>query len=347
MVNTTAIDAAGEYDETLRAALIACQVINIALLGLSIYSSACVVVYGWKTNSWKKRKVGGMDRGKIYTMCLFAMVSDIPRLVLSEIVFNVNDIPEAMEHCEEIMDVTNMAYFVAIFPKYLFLWYRQHTINSHPASIRLISEKWMKIASYSVLVLMTFILILLATFYMTYSFIYSPFGCIFDAFEEPPTSILDDAISRDYIIASGFIMIEVMLLTLFVYPLYRSYQSKRKLQKNLLDVHKNTPHARRTSNPEGKHNDCLRNLMKRSTIAAFVVVIFDLVVMIVAIHTPPDRPAIFLVVTYNVRNAIHAICILSSFSLYRQILTILFSDLSRKRGLDSVMETSEREHSVY
>lgn len=309
MDNTTVEATTIQQDESLpEAALIACQIVNIILLGVAAYLSACVVGYGWKNKSWKQHHPSRIDRGTIYTICLVAMLADVPRLVLGEIVFNVSSIPEGMEHCEELMDTTIAAYFAAIFPKYIFLWYRQHTINSHPASIRLISTKCMQIASYSVLLLMTIILILLALFYSTYSFTKSAQGCIFIAFEEvPPVTIMNSGIARDYIIASGFILIEVMLLILFVLPLLRNYQLKRKI----LD---------KTS--QKKQKNSLTNLMKRSAIAAAIVVIIDIAVMVVAIDTPPDRPVVVLMVTYNIRNAIHAMCVLSSFASFRQILTV-------------------------
>lgn len=329
--NTTSSNATGNADtRALQAALIACQVVNVALLGLSLYLTACVAAYGWKIKSWKKNYASGMDRGIIYTICLVAMIADVPRLVLVEIVFNVKTMPGETNLCEVLVDVTMAFYYVAVYPKYVFLWYRQHTLNSHPASIRLFSAKRTETVSYCLLITLTTISVFVAYFYLTYSFMEGPVGCVFIPVENASSGALfGSAVARDYILASCFALIEFVLLFLFVLPLFQSYKLKRKL---LNKPSKDTACPEDASNTEKKPKDRLTSLMQRSTMAAATVVLIDVVVLIIAVYTPPSRPVAILMVTYNIRNGIHAMCILSSFSIFKEILTIFCPKWMRRES---------------
>lgn len=323
-----------KFQPTFKTDLMLSHIINITLLGLSSYLVLCVFTYGCKTGSWKNRHAHspGMNRGGVYTLCFIAVLLDIPRFILTEIVINVNNIQGEKYYCEELVDASNIAHYIAAFPKYFFLWFRQHTINSHPASARTFSGKCAKLISYSVLIIMTVISALITYFYISpFSFADSPLGCVFESVGNETDSI--EAISRrsrDYILTACLMLDELVLLSLFVYPLCRNQSMRRKLRRSESSV---VPTIKRASDTirlpyqkSGKstktRNNSLTRLIKRSTFATLVAVTADLAVMIVANILPRNIPVVIPMVIYNVRSIILSICIISTFSYYKRILKI-------------------------
>lgn len=320
--------------------LIACQVVNIIILGLSVYLCACVVAYGCATGSWRKRRSvsSGMNKGLVYTICLVAMFSDIPRLVLTEIVFNVRHIPGAEMHCEILVDASNIAHYIGSFPKYFFLWYRQHTIYSHPVSLSTFSGRWAEYISYFVLIILIASSISVMYIYTSpASYQFSPYGCVLSPLKN--TTDPNEEVSRlirDYLVLVGLAVFEIFLLALFVYPLCRNHITSKSLRKGSSNEDTtnttSTPTYKRQestfSTPSRKldkarvRKSSLTKLIKRSCIAATVAVIADLVVMITVQLINNDAPAAILMVIYNIRSAIHSLCLLSTFSYYQRILEV-------------------------
>lgn len=323
------------FPPTYRTALILCHSVNIILLGISLYLSLCVFTYGCKTRSWKNRhaRSSGMNRGGVYTLCFIAVLLDIPRLTMTEIVININSIQGGKHNCEELVDASNIAHYIAAFPKYFFLWYRQHTIYSHPASVSTFSGNCAKLISYSVLIVMVIISALITYFYISpFSFANSPLGCVFQSVANDTTSMEQiSRKSRDYILTSGLMLNELVLLSLFVYPLCRNQSMSKKLRRkeSVKDIggkkRESSATIRMQSLKSGKSkrkskNNSLTRLIKRSTVATAVAVTADLVVMIIANVLPRNLPVVILMVIYNVRSIILSICVISTFSYYKRIL---------------------------
>lgn len=340
------LERTSHYEETFHFELLACHVINVIIIALTLYLSACVLAFGMKTGSWKIRNrlsnTSQLNKGGIYTICVVAILIKIPRLIMTEIVLNVSSIPGAANHCETLIDISNITHYLHTLPIFLFLWYRQHTINCYPTINRIALGKWAKKISFSVQAFMIVMSLLVTIFYIIpHSFDSSPtVGCIFISIENGTDTA--EEISReirDIILAAGLMLNEVALLILFIYPLYRIEQSKKRLRSNT-SASADAP-SRRSSNEHGKTtNAALSNLIKRSTIAGTTSVTADLLLMIIASIAPDDWPVVILMTIYNVMSTVHVICIIFTFSFYKDI-TNIFWILAKRSQIPTIGSEAE------
>lgn len=337
----------GQFQATFYSELLASQVINLILLGLMLYLSACVLRYGYKTGSWKRHtgsiNTSQLSKGGIYTLCVITILTMIPRLIMTEIVFNVNNIPGAASHCEALIDISNIAHYFNTLPRILFLWYRQHTINSFPVINRIALGKWAKVVSFSLAAVFAIGSFLINYFYLSpNSFDNSPvLGCVFISIANgTDASEANSRRSRDYILAAAMLLSEIVLLILFIYPLYRVQLSKKNLRRSSTTKYKvdsstksrsSTGRVNSTSQDTMTVNDALSSLIKRSSITATISVIADLLIMIISGIVRTDCPVAILMLTYNVICVVNAVCIIFTFSFYKKIICILSTTAKRTR----------------
>lgn len=335
-LSTQPVNRGGGAQNTseFRVALISFEAINVFTLSMSLYTSACVITYGCVTGAWRKKhgsliSKGQMDRGIIYTLCTISIVVDLPRLILSEVVYKTKTAPGAA-NCGVLVDTTSAAWSLAYFTKYVFLWYRQYTINCHPA-IKVFTSKWARgmsyahIAVYVALHLLTTVLYVNTTRYKN-----SPKGCVIVLMLRNGTNpdVSPIRLFRAYLLVSAQITSQLILLVLFIYPLYRSWARRKKLSKKTACNENIATGTSAQPSGDGKKNSVL-TLLQRSLAATAITCFFDVIAMTLW-YVNRKKMAVAITITYyNISLVIYSFCTLATFSFRRDILTI-FETLIRR-----------------
>ncbi|XP_039261315.2 uncharacterized protein LOC120337557 [Styela clava] len=330
--------------EPFKIPLTICEITNAFLLLSSLLVLLSLIVYGTKTNKWRKTSgTSSLNSGKIYTGCVAVVVITILRLVLNVVAFQLPRMDNALRWCEVICDIGTGAYFISMYATYLFLWMRQRVIFQHP-SLRDLTGKWMNVASWISLISLSFVTLAVLYFYIepnTYS--PTPEGCILEK--------KGNSNKLSYIMMSVLAFSQVLLVSLFIYPMLRS-KSVRNLDTKEL---KSSGSIKKIIKAKRDMKYIFKRLVlgnmfgetipvtwtiRRSVVSGMLVAVTDLMATIIAsLLIAPTIPRTITDTIYSVNLLINVFCIVATLGSNRRILASICINISNERASRTTNES--------
>nr|XP_039271681.1 uncharacterized protein LOC120346096 [Styela clava] len=344
----------GADQSTDQTIYIVCQGINSCLMVATLWILLCLVMYGVRTKKWaKKSKRSDMNGGMVYTASVIAVAATIPRYIADQIIFSAVYIDGALRWCEFFMDTGNATYFMALYPIYLFLWFRQKALYGHPAMKRL-AGKCVSVFGWVTLVGLSLAAIGVGLMFVVPSdYTGSPNGCVVDLLKSNSSYSTDVPYRLSYyVLVVLLIVAQLSLLSLFIYPMVRSnaIQNSRRLSQsstkpyaidNLDDIdglpgkkisrfrsYMSTIRdaSRKISTSSlGKKPNTVQKTIRRSVACASISMVSDVLAMaVVSFVIPQTVPRSLTNTVYDISTLVSVLSILATFSNYRDILTVCF-----------------------
>ncbi|XP_077973410.1 uncharacterized protein LOC144428279 [Styela clava] len=331
---------------------IVCQVINGCLMVVTLWILLCLVMYGVRTKKWaKKSKRSDMNGGMVYIASVIAVTASIPRYIADQIIFSAVYINGALRWCEVLLDIGNVTYFMALYPIYLFLWFRQKALYGHPAMKRL-AGKCVTVFGWVTLVVLSLAaigVVLMSVIPSDYTA--SPDGCVVNLLHSNASYSSDAPYRlRYYFLVVLLIVAQLSLLSLFIYPMIRSnaIQNSRRLSQcstkpYVIDNQDDSDRlpARRISrfrsymstirdasrkistSSLGKKPNTVQKTIRRSVACALISMVSDVLAMaVVSFVIPQTVPRSLKNTVYDISTLVSVLSILATFSNYRNILTV-------------------------
>lgn len=330
-------------EDHFRALLLLSDAVNAVIIACYLYLIVCVVTYGYISRAWMKMNRSNgtncrRERGIIYTLCLVAIIIDIPRLILTEIIIHATSMAGALERCELLIDVSNIAAGLGVLPRFLFLWYRQHTINCHP-SIGAFKRGVTKLISYIIIAGIVVLTTVTTVLYVSpHSHTHSSIGCVFRSSANDSRNSHNLRVSYACMVAANIIVTQLFLLALFIYPLIGSWNNNRKLKRKhvngtvkapVITVHSSNG-TDSTSSSKNDRKDKLLALIQRSTASVVMSVTVDLIVMVTMNNLSNEVPVALAMTVYNISVGIHVLCSLFTFSFRKDIFTVFCGIMTKQ-----------------
>ena len=288
------------------------QAINAILLGLMVWILGSVVGYGISRRIFTLKT----KRGKLHIACTAAMITLCPRLLLNQVYFHLPDLPNALEKCEVLADISNASCALGIGATYGFLWLRQRTIYTHQI-IRGITKRWIDVLSrFSILIMILGTCIFVFFYVIPPSYESNGHFCIGMKIENMPANFRKWATVKRYAVGSAMLFYQILTLLLFVYPMIRCKLANKKSNNSSHDI--------------------IHETIRRSLITAIVAVLSDIVALLILGVLPWGSPLLVTDVVYNISCFINACCIVLSFRNPRNIFFFTI-----KKILAAVPENSQ------
>lgn len=339
-----------------RIIFIVCEVVWTIIVVISLWILASMIQYGRLKGKWKTNSRRGEMNGRIvFTSAVVALAFTFPRYLMDQVLFNAALIENNIVWCEVIMDISNSTYFVAMYPIYLFLWFRQRTFYSHPAMSRLTGKvvrgiSWLTFAALSIGAIGV--------------------GSLF-VFPEEYTSVSGQCVLIEvsnlneeqqiiffgsyYILFAFLVVAQFSLLGLFLYPMKRSNaigkQSRRQSSNTTIMTSTNENSETEAPKPRRRPTriHCCINIIRdagkrfsekgssrkkigsverairRSVVCSIFSVASDLIAFaVVTLAVPNCVPRVLTNAIYDLAMFVSVLCILATFETYRDILTVFW-----------------------
>ena len=194
---------------------VATLAINLSLICASIWLAISIGAYGFKSRKFGRQRKADFSGGFILKLLFLSALSVMPRLVLTLLVAVVGfEIGSAGDYtCEVAEDVSIGAYYFALAPIYLFLWFRQRSLYLQP-SIEQLYTVAIKCINWGCLIFLTISGIgIVIIFVLPLAYQASPRGCILREEEE-------ENVLAFYVLIVLQIFGQLILLSLFIHPLH-------------------------------------------------------------------------------------------------------------------------------
>lgn len=305
------------YSNSISTYLSLCQITNALLIAATLWIALNFLLYLVKH---RKRKIlpspNSLDGRRMYAVCLAAVISSLPRLIMAQVMFYIPRIPGALQNCEILLDILNAFYLIAVASTYGFLWYRQRTIYALPM-IREITGIVANILSW-ILILIMFgsYLTLFCVFSIPSIYTWNEEGCILKLNQSK--NDMKARASRYYIITGVMIIWQITLVSLFVYPMVlirRSQLSIRSRRKN-------------TSVKKG-----VKRVITRSVISAAIAALTDMTTVTVAAFIPLNYPVFIATSLYDLSLQINIFCIIATFGDNVGLLTVCYYSAETSKSM--------------
>lgn len=300
--------SSNEEDSTVKVVFVCCRIANACFVLATTWIIINFIIYLTKHRHHKPQRAmqyrSSLGERHMYVVCLGAVICALPRLVMSQVLFSVAKIPNALPKCELLLDISNAFYTIAVAATYGFLWYRQRFIYKLPV-IRDMTGTLARVINWIVLFIM---LGSYVTLFCVYSIppIYSwnEAGCILKTNQS--RNDIKARASRYYIIISIMIAWQVTLVSLFVYPM-------------VLIKRKQLPCSTR-------HKDVVKNVIRRSIICAVIAASSDLATGTVAALIPMYYPVSVATSLYDLSLQINVFCVIATFGDNPGMVTVFRSE---------------------
>ena len=194
---------------------VATLAINLSLICVCIWLAITIGAYGFKSGKFRRQRKADFSGGLILKLLFLSALTIIPRLVSTLVVALVGFETGSKNDyiCEVAEDVSIGAYYVALLPAYLFLWFRQRSLYLQPSIERLYTVT-IKCFSWGCLIfLITAGIGIIIIFVLPLAYQASPRGCILREEEE-------ENVLAFYVFSIFLIVGQFTLLSLFIYPLH-------------------------------------------------------------------------------------------------------------------------------
>lgn len=123
-----------EWDSSIKASIIAMEVVNLCAGAVSVWVLLTMVIYGLKNGLFRKKMSGSsLSSGLIYGSATALVGSTLPCFIMNEIHLHLGNISKLMPFCEALCDVTSAMYVIVFTGLYVILWIHQRLIFSHPS----------------------------------------------------------------------------------------------------------------------------------------------------------------------------------------------------------------------
>lgn len=305
------------YPDNVSTYLSLCQITNAILISATLWIALNFILYLIKH---RRRKIlpspNSLDGRRMYAVCLAAVISSLPRLIMAQVMFYIPKIPGALENCEILLDVLNAFHLFAVASTYGFLWYRQRTIYALPM-IREITGTVANILSWIlILIMLGSYLTLFCVFSIPAIYSWNDEGCTLKANQSE--NDMKERASRYYIITGVMILWQITLVSLFVYPMVlirRSQLSIRNRRKN-------------TSIKKG-----VKKVIIRSVISATVATISDITTVTIASFIPFRYPVFIATSLYDLSLQINIFCIIATFGDNVGLLTVCYYSAETSKSM--------------
>nr|XP_039251604.1 uncharacterized protein LOC120329057 [Styela clava] len=314
--NITAPTNKTEYNFTT--SLIGCQVANLFLLLTSIWILISLILYGTRNKKWRKKPgTSTLNSGLIYKACVMSVALLIPRYLFNAVIFQLPSMEKGLLYCERITDISIAVRLISRCAIYVFLWLRQRILYEHP-STRRFAGKYVNFISW------TSLLVIISTFGGLFwasifpsNYEASPYGCV----RNPDSSSNGTA---GYILGTGLILAQLLLLGLFIYPMVRGRVALQNTCKNANGI-KQQKHIRNVfccfQDHETKSSDSVVIMIRRSVLCTIIAALSDFGSAVIKVFISSDTvPHSIMTTIYSTSTLINIFCAISTFEMYVSIL---------------------------
>ena len=212
-------DSAVEYKPEL---WFASLVINSIINAISVWLLTSIAVYMIETGKFRRNKRKTLSDSLMMKLALAIAILIFPRFLTTYALLWVGyqpPNPNSDHACEALIDSSAITYCIALYPISVFLWLRQRSLYLQP-SLRNIYTIPVQVISWGSIVFLTFAgvgITLVVT--IPVDFESSLNGCSGKDGEDRQKVLR-------YILTGILAIGEILLLSLFIYPLHRHRQSK-------------------------------------------------------------------------------------------------------------------------
>lgn len=310
------------------AALIATEVIVIALMVGTVWISLSMIVYGTKTKRWRKnRGTSSLNSGMIYTTCFIAITFTLVKLCMTLIYHHLPRLGWPSFPCESLLDVMSACYFFGIFLMYLYLWMVQRRIYTHPSVKTHVASSMNGLSKFSVIAMA----LVFTAVAVVYAFIensrYQPGdGCMLIQDTRAQRTILSMACGA---IAT---VMQIFILILCIYPAIRARFPVPSSEGALVTKDDVTVPVAMTTR---KINFCtmlcrsdvtaspIQLTVNRTVIGSFIIVISDILSTIIeSFMLTSVTPLVLHTVVYDINYFVNSIAMLYVLGFAGQLLTL-------------------------
>ena len=205
---------------------LASLVINFTLLSVSAWMVINIGTYGIRSGKFRRNKKKTLSEHFMLKILFVTSILIFPRILTTQALLWIGYERGTNEdrQCEDVIDLTVLFYYIALFPVAIFLWLRQRSLYLQPSLIWLYTKP-IQILSWgciSFLILsglgICFLLMIPTDFQSSWN------GC------RGKTGVDRHSIVR-YILTAVLVSGEVALLCLFIYPLHRHKKPELIIKK--------------------------------------------------------------------------------------------------------------------
>lgn len=160
----------------------------------------------------------------VFLSALVAILSCYPVLILDTVFYNLGFESLASEPCEIALDMTFTLYMFAVVTTLLFYWIRQKALYQQSVMSDLANKAWVRILSWFTLAqLLGGFLVVVVGFVLPYQSFTLGGGCK----TVPPQQL---ALWPIYLGMGGYVLGQVLMMILFIYPLKEKSQPRNRQQ---------------------------------------------------------------------------------------------------------------------
>lgn len=301
------------------------EVVNSIFILLTIWIFFSLIHYGNKSKKWATRANKNFEKlnaGFVLMAAVFCAVTALFRFIVSQVALNLTHSYNENSKCKMISNVLVVAYCLATFSVYVYLWVRQSVFYTN----RMLStnfSKSLRFFSYLSIVLI-FLGGLGAIFFNTLPSNYhsTPVGCAYIP--------EDSTLTATMVIVSTMVTVlgQIILVGLVVYPLLkhsnergclamcglsncykRNQQSEFSQKKNKIHHH----HA--------QSNKKIHKILRKTVIFSIIIVISDIIFLVVTTYalTGQNNRRISTML-YDIATFANLLFVVSSIGHWKNIL---------------------------
>lgn len=323
------------------------QLVNTSLTIATLYLSCAVLYHGFKSKKYFQESRADREKcnGRLnYMLATAGVISPMPRLAATQAVIVAGAQYPTGSMCERVVEASIVCYFISYGAIYIFLWYRQWLFYTHPLLKTNFSKLTRFLSSFSLVIFNIFGVGILVLYLYPDDFKGSRDGCIELSVEES-LEINKSTIyvnKKPFVLFGALLFCQLLLFGLFTYPFIKNKQlTKNNASRSASKVqyrngHMNTV-TKSTKNTRKKRSQIFK-IIKQSTISMSITVISDCIVLIfVTIFKVPlhvENGA------YDIAMVVNILCIVATFSQWKNILNPLAKKREIHPNLGSVTEES-------
>lgn len=309
-------------------ALVATEVVVIAVIVVIIWILLSMIVFGTKTRRWKKnRGTSSLNSGMIYTTCFIAIAFTLVKLSMTITYYHLPRLGWAQFPCEVLLDVMSSCYFFGSFLMYLYLWMVQRRIYSHPSVKTHVSPFMNGLSKFSV--------VFLAIVFTAASIVY---GYIENSRYEPENGcmLIQDTRTQRVHLSMGCGVIaavtQIMILVLCIYPAIRArFPAPSSNGAFITKDDVSAPVAMTTQ----KINWCkliccggitaspIQLTVNRTVIASFIIVVSDILATVIeSFMLTGVTPLVLHTIVFDINYLINSLAMLYVLGFAGKLLTL-------------------------
>ncbi|XP_077970266.1 uncharacterized protein LOC144424941 [Styela clava] len=213
-----------EINEPIQAFRILGEIFNLLLLTATLWILGVMIVYGTKNKRWKKSSgSSSLNSGVAYVSCVIVVFATITKLIFSAVLFHMPEMMDTTTYCELVMDIDNGITCAVLVCIYFFLWIRQKLIYLHPSVLPLAGQ-YVKVASWLSALFLAIIFVIIGLYFtVPESYVPQSHGCVGRPLNDLAITSIHLTRGAGFgLLALVFILAQVTLLSLYMYPMFRN-----------------------------------------------------------------------------------------------------------------------------